>query len=165
MYDQSMSSVVGGVAAKVSTAGSASEVGSESWPWAELTEAASDIAGHLNAQHGRLIDLASRLIADPVAWAGEGMWTPEQFLVWRCGIGAPLARRVVAAARRAGELPVSIGAVRCGELSIDQLGSIVRHVPGWADEQAVSLAKRCSVGQIQRTMSRYRFDRHRVRMT
>ena len=109
-----------------------------------------DVAGHLNAQHGRLIDLTVWLLAHPEEWQGDGLWTPNQYLAWRCGIGPALASNVIAAAERAAELPAAIEAVRRGEMSLDQLMPIVRSVPAWADEQAVSLAKRLTVSQTRR---------------
>jgi Domain of unknown function (DUF222) len=112
------------------------------------------VAGHLNAQHGRLLDLTIWLIDNPIVWQGDGVWTVALFLGWRCGIGPSTARNLVAAAERAGELPVSIAAVRRGELSLDQLVPIVRKVPAWADAEVASLAKRLTVSQISRTVNR-----------
>jgi Domain of unknown function (DUF222) len=113
-----------------------------------------DVAGHLNAQHGRLLDLTVWLLANPVAWQGDGVRTVAQYLGWRCGIGPSTARNLVVAAERAGELPVSIDAVRRGELSLDQLMPIVRKVPAWANAEMASLAKRLTVSQISRTVNR-----------
>ena len=90
-----------------------------------------DVAGHLNAQHGRLIDLTIWLLAHPEAWQGDGVWTASQYLAWRCGVGPALASNVIAAAERADELPVAIETVRRGEMSLDQLMPIVRKVPAW----------------------------------
>ena len=125
----------------------------------DLIDAASfeplldDVAGQLNAQHGRLIDLTIWLLAHPEAWQGDGVWTATQFLAWRCGIGPSLASNVIAAAERADELPAAIATVRRGEMSLDQLMPIVRKVPAWADEQAVSLVKRLTVSQTRRLVA------------
>ncbi|MGA9278057.1 MAG: DUF222 domain-containing protein [Ilumatobacter sp.] len=110
-----------------------------------------DVAGHLNAQMGRLLDLTIWLTdADKRDWQGDGLWTPQQYLAWRCAIGPHLARNLVAAARRADELPVAIDALRRGELSFDQLMPIVNTIPAWADGQVTSLATRLTVTQIRR---------------
>jgi hypothetical protein len=109
-----------------------------------------EVTGHLNAQHGRLFDLTVWLLAHPEAWQGDGLWTPNQYLAWRCGIGPALATNVIAVAERAADLSAAIDAVRRGEMSLDQLMPIVRSVPAWADEQAVSLAKRLTVSQVRR---------------
>jgi hypothetical protein len=92
-----------------------------------------EVSGHLNAQHGRLIDLTVWLLAHPAEWQGDGLWTPNQYLAWRCGIGPTLASNVIAVAERAADLPAAIAAVRRGEMSLDQLMPIVRSVPAWAD--------------------------------
>ncbi len=109
-----------------------------------------DVAGHLNAQHGRLIDLTAWLLANPFTWQGDGVWTAAQFLAWRCGVSTSTARSIVEAAERASELPASIELVRRGELSLDQLMPIVRKVPAWGDTQLASLAPRLTVAQVQR---------------
>jgi len=119
-----------------------------------------DIAGHLNAQMGRLLDLTIWLV-DPDNerhWAAHDVWRPQQYLAWRCGIGPALASNLVAAAERSDELPASIDAVRRGELSFDQLMPIVRQIPAWADEQVVSLAKKLTVSQIQRLVRDTNWD-------
>ena len=109
-----------------------------------------DVAGHLNAQHGRLIDLAAWLLDNPLAWQGDGVWTVAQFLAWRCGVSPATARNVVQAAERVAELPESIELVRHGVLSLDQLMPIVRKAPAWGDAQLASLAPRLTVAQVQR---------------
>ncbi|WP_040495927.1 DUF222 domain-containing protein [Ilumatobacter nonamiensis] len=111
-----------------------------------------DIAGHLNAQMGRMLDLTIWLL-DPDnehSWAAHDVWRPQQYLAWRCGIGPSLADNLVAAAERADDLPQSIDALRRGELSFDQLMPIVRNIPAWADDQVVSLAKKLTVSQVPR---------------
>ncbi len=114
-----------------------------------------DVAGHLNAQHGRLVDAAVWLLANEIEWAGEGVWKPEQYLAWRTGISPATARRVVAVARRVDELPDCVALLRRGELSLDQLGAIVRHAPGWADTRTAELAPMLTVSQLTRLVSSY----------
>jgi len=109
-----------------------------------------DVAGHLNAQHGRLIDLTVWLLDNTMAWQGDGVWTAAQFLAWRCGVSPSTARNVVHAAERVAELPESIELVRRGVLSLDQLMPIVRKAPAWGDAQLASLAPRLTVAQVQR---------------
>lgn len=110
-----------------------------------------EAAGHLNAQMGRLLDLTIWLVnADSRDWQGEGLWTPQQYLSWRCGISPSLASNLVAAAKRSTELPLTLDALRAGEVSFDQVMPIVRTVPGWADGQVISLARRLTVSQIRR---------------
>ena len=123
-----------------------------------VTDELDEIAGHLNAQHGRLIELTVWLLAHRDEWAGDGVWRPEQFLAWRCGVSIPTAIKIVALAERADELPATVAAVRAGELSLDQATPIATHAPAWADTKVVSLATMLTVAQIQRTVSRYPFD-------
>ena len=124
----------------------------------ELRDAVNDIAGHRNVIDGAIIDVAIWM-RDHDDWKGEGLSKPEQFLAFRFGLTTANARRYVLAAARADELPASLAAVRRGELSLDQLLPIVRKVPGWADDQVLSLARRLTVGQINSVIDRYDFAR------
>lgn len=123
----------------------------------EISSEIDDIAGHLNAQHGRLIDITVWLLDNEVEWSGEGVWKPEQYLMWRCGVNNSTASKIVTIARRAADLPDTIAAVRAGELSVDQALPIAKRVPTWAERRVVSLATRLTVRQIQRTVANYDF--------
>lgn len=116
------------------------------------------LAGHRNALDGRLVDVAIWLLAND-DWKGTGLSRPEQFLAFRCGLGPASARRYVQVAERAEELPESIGALRRGELCLDQLMPIVRRVPAWADSQVLRLSKKLTVGQINAVINNYDFER------
>ncbi len=123
----------------------------------DFDDALNDVAGHLNAQHARLIDLAIAMLADDSLWFGDGVHTPEQFLAWRTGLAPNRARQIVAIARRATELPESIDACRRGELAIDQLAAIANRAPWWADHDICDLAKMLTVGQLRKTLANYPF--------
>ena len=116
-----------------------------------------DVAGHLNAQHGRLVSIAGWLLDHPDEWRGDGLWTPEAYLRWRCGVGTPTARKVCDVARRRHDLPCLIATMRRGEVSLDQVAPLARHAPAWADEQLAGLAPRCTVTQLTRIAARYPF--------
>ena len=125
---------------------------------AGLNEAINVAAGHRNALDGQMVDIAIWMLSHD-DWKGEGLTTPERFLAFRCGLSASAARRYVAVAERADELPESVDALRRGELALDQLMPIVRRVPDWADGQVLSLAKRLTVGQITAMIGKYDFAR------
>jgi len=112
-----------------------------------------EVAGHLNAQVGRLLDLTIWAMEHPGAWRGEGMWTLGKFVSWRTGVSPAMAANVVAVAERAGELPHAVDALRRGEMSLDQLMPIVKKVPAWADLQATSLAVRLPVTKVRRLVN------------
>jgi hypothetical protein len=119
--------------------------------------ALNEVAGHLNAQHARLIDLTIAMLADESLWVGEGAHTPELFLAWRTGLAPQRARQIVAIARRATELPDSIDACRRGELAIDQLAAIANRAPWWSDHEVCEIAKQLTVSQLRRTLATYPF--------
>ena len=115
------------------------------------------VAGHLNAQHARLVDLTVQLLADPGPWISEGIHTPELFLAWRVGLSPQRARQVVAIARRSTELPACVEAFRNGELAIDQMAAIARRAPWWTDSEVCELGKLTSVSQLTRALGKYPF--------
>lgn len=123
----------------------------------EIDERLDVVAGHLNAQHALLVELAGELDANRSWWTGPGVHTVEQYLCWRAGISPERARQVVAIASRADELPATIEVFRRGELSIDQMATIARRAPWWTDAQLAGLAPRLTVTQLRRTLAAYAF--------
>jgi hypothetical protein len=119
--------------------------------------ALNEVAGHLNAQHARLVDLTITMLADESLWVGEGAHTPELFLAWRTGLSAQRARQIVAIARRADQLPETLAAFRRGELAVDQMAAVAQRAPSWTDHEVCSLATMLTVGQLRRTLARYPF--------
>jgi hypothetical protein len=123
----------------------------------DFDAAIDEVAGHLNAQHARLVDLTIAMLADESLWVGDGVHTPELFLAWRTGLAPQRARQIVAIARRADELPESIEAFRRGELAIDQMAAVAQRAPWWTDTEICSLAKLLTVSQLRRTLATYPF--------
>ena len=110
-------------------------------------------AGHLNAQHGRLVSAAVWLLDHVEQWQGDGLWTPEAYVRWRTGVAPATASKIVDVARRADEFAACLSALQRGELSLDQIAPITRHAPGWCDAQMAGLAPRCTVAQISKICS------------
>jgi len=115
------------------------------------------VAGHLNAQHARLVELTVALLADESSWVEAGVHTPELYLAWRTGLSPHRARQIVAIARRVDELPLSFEAFRRGELAVDQMAAIARRAPWWTDREICELAPMLAVAQLNRALSRYPF--------
>jgi len=114
----------------------------------------AQVCGVLNATTGRLVRLIAQVLATG-AWEVAGIISPEHWVAWRCGVGAGRARRLVAMARRLPELPVTAAAFDNGELTEDQVGVVVRHVPAGADADAAELAVHATVSQLARALGRY----------
>ena len=115
-------------------------------------------AGHLNAQHGRLVSAVVWMLDHVEQWQGDGLWTPEAYLRWRTGVAPATASKIVDVARRADEFPECVTALQRGELSLDQIAPITRHAPGWCDTQMAGLAPRCTVAQISKIAREYPWD-------
>jgi hypothetical protein len=124
---------------------------------AALDDELNTIAGHLNAQHARLVDATVKLLAFPDRWQGDGVWTAEQYLCWRVGLAPTRARQIVTIAERVDELPVCAAAFGRGELAIDQMAAIAKRAPWWTDQQVCGHGATMTVTQLRRTLARYPF--------
>lgn len=116
----------------------------------------AEVCGHLHGLHARLVSMVAEAL-EHGWWAQAGVKTPEHWLCWQTGLGPAQARRIVTAARRRVELPVTFAAFEAGELSLDQVGPIVDRAPAWADAEVCDLARRCTVSQIRAAVGRYPF--------
>ncbi len=125
-----------------------------------LDDELNEIAGHLNAQHARLVHVAHQLATNPHTWQGPGLFTVTQYLCWRTGISTSHARQITRIAQRVDEFPECIHAFDRGELSIDQITAIVAKTPGWADHAVAELAPMLTVRQLQRLLNKYQFTNH-----
>jgi hypothetical protein len=127
--------------------------------WESEADASFDeIAGHLNALHGRMVATAAWLLAHPTEWQGDGVWTPEAYVCWRTGVSRPTASKVVDVARRIDEFPHCVASMSRGELSLDQLVPIVRHAPAWCDRQMAGLAPRLTASQVAKVARSYTWN-------
>jgi hypothetical protein len=123
----------------------------------EIDAGLNEVAGHVNAQHARLVDLTVALLADESAWAGPGVYRAEQYLAWKTGLSSTRAKQIVTIARRATELPVSMDAFRRGELAVDQVYAIASRAPWWSDREVCELARYATVHQLRNALGRYPF--------
>ena len=119
--------------------------------------AVNDIVGVLNSQHAALVDCVVALLGDSRLWAGEGMTSMSAWVAWRAGMSPAMARSIVAIAERVAELPASIEAFRRGELSLDQMATIARNAPAWADVQSRDYAIVMTVTQLRQVLRKYPF--------
>ena len=123
----------------------------------EIDISVNDIVGVLNSQHAALVDRVVVLLVDERLWAGEGMTSMSAWVAWRAGMSPAMARSIVAIAERVDELPASIEAFRRGELSLDQMATIARNAPAWADVQSRDYAIVMTVTQLRHVLQKYPF--------
>src|SRR4051795_12107890 len=89
----------------------------------------SDLCGHLNVLHAQLVDAVVEAL-DGELWAQWGVRSPECWLSWQTGLSPSHAKQLIDTARRKTELPVTFAAFADGELSIDQVAAVAKHIPG-----------------------------------
>jgi len=100
----------------------------------------ADLCGHLNVLHAQLVDSIVEAIEGEL-WAQWGLRSPEHWLSWQTGLSPAHAKQLVDTARRKAELPTTFAALADGELSIDQVATIAKHVPSLTAQQARAIIK------------------------
>lgn len=115
------------------------------------------LAGLLNATTATLVEVVAGVLATG-AWQQAGIRSPAHWLAWQAGMSLKRAKRLVAIARRRGELPVTTAAFRAGSLSEDQVAEIAAHVPAAHDEELASFAQAATVTQLHKVAREYSFD-------
>ena len=117
----------------------------------------NEVAGGLNVVYGRLVDVVVEFVSDPGLWEGRGLRSLEHYVCWKANVSRRVACQLTAVARRAGELPETLVALREGRITLDQADEVARWVPWWGDGQAARLAEVTTVSQLGRTLRRYPF--------
>lgn len=114
----------------------------------------AEICGQLNVLYAQLAQAVQESLAEEL-WAQPGVRSEEHWLTWQTGMSPSRAHQLVAAARRAGELPATFAAFADGELSVDQVITVARWTPAHNDLEACELAKVTGPGQLRHALSRY----------
>ena len=112
------------------------------------------VQGVINVAEGRMVALAGRAIELGVS-GGDNL-PLKKWVAWRAGIAPGRAGDIVRLAERAGELPVTMAALRAGELTVDQAAEVARFVPARYDESAARVASCCTVAQLRQALPWYR---------
>ncbi|HMJ77960.1 MAG TPA: DUF222 domain-containing protein [Iamia sp.] len=119
--------------------------------------AVASAAGVRNAADAALVDLVVKALAERW-WEGWKIHTPVQWLMWQTGVSRSTASRVVALARRAGDLPTVMATFRAGGLSLDQAATVARYTPAEYEASVCELAVNATVNQIVAATRQYGFD-------
>ena len=111
------------------------------------------VCTRLNRDHGELVEITRELLEREL-WFEGGIRSAEHWLMVRAGLSPATARDIVRMARRAVELPEAMESLTVGTLSLDQASVLTRHVPATHSVAATDLARRCTVPQLRRVLSR-----------
>ncbi len=123
---------------------------------AEIESGLVGVCAHLNAAHGRLVELVAAALASR-CWEGAGILTCEQWVAWHTGCSPHRARELVAVARRSVELPETVAALRSGELSLDQVAVVAAHTPARYEGAVAAFARSATVSQLRRSLRHHHF--------
>ncbi len=115
------------------------------------------VAGVRNAADARLVELVAEALAGG-QWSGSRIYTPVQWVMVRAGVSRVAAQRIVALARRAGELPETMRRFSEGRISVDQAAVVARFVPAEFEASVAEMAESATVAQLVRSTKEYDFD-------
>lgn len=119
--------------------------------------AMAGVVGDLNRDHARLVEVVAEALKSG-AWAQPGIASPTHWLVLRAGLSRSRAAVVLAVAGRRTELPATVDALGAGELSLEQVQVIAKHVPAEFEESVADLARFATVPQLTRATAGYGFS-------
>ncbi|GAB3080904.1 HNH endonuclease signature motif containing protein [Pedococcus soli] len=121
-----------------------------------LWERTAAVAGRLNRAQAELVDIIDEVMRDR-HWGEGGFKSPEHYLVVRAGLSHAHAADIVAVARRRTELTDAAVALEAGELSLDQVAVLARHVPVTHQASVTQFARNATVTQLRRAVARHAF--------
>lgn len=116
----------------------------------------AELCGTINVATARLVDVLAGL-CDSRDWAGVGYRSLEHWATVHCGISPGRAQGLVQLAKRASELPETLGRFRDGALSEDQVRPIARHVPAGFEAAVAKFAQYATANQVSRVARTYSF--------
>ena len=119
-----------------------------------LWDRTAAVAGRLNRAQAELVDIVAEVMEDR-HWGDGGFKTPEHYLVVRAGLSHAHAADIVRVARRRSELVDAAAALDAGELSLDQVAVLARHVPASHQASVTGLARNATVPQLRRALARH----------
>lgn len=125
--------------------------------WEVALYRAGLIAGQLAQLNTELVALTAQVIAAD-AWVGDGIRSPEHWLMLTCALSPARARDVVAVARRHGDFPSLEGRMAAGTVSLDQMAVVARHVPTEYGESVALFVECATVPQLRRVLPKYPFE-------
>ncbi|GAB3081721.1 HNH endonuclease signature motif containing protein [Pedococcus soli] len=121
-----------------------------------LWQRTAAVAGRLNRAQAELVDIIDEVMTDR-HWGEGGFKSPEHYLVVRAGLSHAHAADIVAVARRRTELTDAAVALEAGEMSLDQVAVLARHVPVTHQASVTQFARNATVTQLRRAVARHAF--------
>src|SRR5690606_30845812 len=96
--------------------------------WVAMTGRAGVLAAQLAQTHADLVELAADLI-ETRTWAGDGVRSPEHWLMVYCALSPARASEVVALGQRRAAMSGLVDQMQAGRVSLDQAAVVARNVP------------------------------------
>lgn len=122
-----------------------------------LQQDIAELMGVINAAHGRLVNLVADGLAKDL-WRQPGIHSPAHWLGWQAGLTPAHADGIVRLATRRHEVPATVDALAHGTLTLDAAVVIARRAPVGYDASITDFATLGTIGQLTRTLARYRYD-------
>jgi hypothetical protein len=120
--------------------------------WTRCEAATIAAMGAVNLATVRLVAVIVDLLASD-GWAGDGVYTPEHWVMWKANVARHRAEGLISIARRRDELPVCWTAFAEGRLTEDAMARIARRVPASHDARVARLAPNLLISQLTRVLN------------
>ena len=116
-----------------------------------LFDELAELAGQRNAIDGRIVDIVAEIDHDGI-WGATGVRSIPALVAWKLGVSSTNAEAISAVAHRIEEFPRCVGALREGQLSVDQVGVIAARAAEGSDEHYAQLASVATVSQLRKAV-------------
>jgi hypothetical protein len=120
--------------------------------WDRCEAAAVAAVGALNLSTVRTVEVVVDLLASE-GWIGDGVHSPEHWVMWKMDVSRRRAEGLVGIARRKGDLPRCWGLFAEGRLTEDAMVRIARRTPASHDVAVAGLAPVLTIPQLTRALS------------
>lgn len=117
----------------------------------------AETQGVINAAYGEMVDVLAGAYAGHVM-EGWGIHSAGHWVSWQTGCSLARGHGLAKLAKRAGELPSVVAALRSGELAVDAAVAIAKRGPAAYERSITEFAKGATVSQLQSTLRKYNYD-------
>ena len=104
-----------------------------------LFEELAELAGQRNAIDGRIVEIVAEMDRDELC-GSTGARSVAGLVAWKLGLSSANAKAIATVARRSAAFPRCTGALRQGQLSLDQVGVIAARAADGSDAHYAQLA-------------------------
>ncbi|GAB3821706.1 hypothetical protein GCM10028820_30760 [Tessaracoccus terricola] len=125
--------------------------------WIAMTSRAGVLAAQMAQVNADLVELATHLVKTRT-WAGDGVRSPEHWLMVYCALSPARASEVIALAQRPEQMTGMVQRMRTGQVSLDQAAVVAQNVPDqYVQSVSEEMVAMTTVPQLRRALNKRQF--------